>query len=135
MNRLKREALTFRRILMRTLNKLVTSLILVSLGACAQPMSGAAKGGLAGGTLGAGAGAIIGSQTGHAGPGIAIGAGLGALTGALIGNTVDGNDGERQRLEDQQLRQQQELERQRREIEEMRRQQGGDYKGGNRDYY
>ncbi len=48
---------------------------------------------------------------------------------------MDSNDSERQRLEEQQIRQQQELERQRREIEEMRRQQGGDNRGGSRDYY
>ena len=117
---------------MKIYGKILTLFVLAS---CSQPINSTAKGTLIGGTLGAGTGAIIGSQTGHAGPGIAIGAGLGALSGAIVGNAVDSNDSERQRLEEQQIRQQQELERQRREIEEMRRQQGGDYRGGSRDYY
>ena len=47
---------------------------------------------------------------------IPIGAGLGALGGALIGNSYDSGDVDRERLEEQQRRQELEIERQRREI-------------------
>ena len=91
---------------------------------CAQTgINKTAGGALTGSALGAGMGAIIGSQSGHAGPGTAIGAAAGALGGAIIGNSLQNQDEERLRLEEQQLRQEEENRRINRELEELRRNQ------------
>lgn len=108
---------------MKQLRVIIITLCLAALAACSQPINKSTGGALTGGALGAGMGAIIGNQTGHAGAGTAIGAAAGALGGALIGNSMDNQDSERARVEEQQRRQAEEIERQRREIEEMKRQQ------------
>ena len=99
----------------------------LALSSCGMQLNKASKGALAGGALGAGTGAIIGNQTGHPGAGVAIGAGIGAVTGGLIGNSMDSQDVERERIEEQQRRQQQELERQRREIDRLKHRQKDSY--------
>lgn len=101
----------------------VLFLSFLAFGLMSCSMNKATQGALTGTALGAGTGAIIGSATGKAGVGTAIGAGVGALGGVLVGNAMDNQDNERRQLEEQQVRQQQELERQRRELEELRRQQ------------
>jgi hypothetical protein len=107
-------------LLFMTVRTLLVGFLLLGLVSCTT--NNATKGAIGGAALGTGMGAIIGSATGKAGPGMAIGAAAGALSGALIGNAMDTQDQERSRVEEQQLRQQQELERQRREIEELKRQ-------------
>ena len=94
---------------------------------CTNQINSTGKGALAGGAIGAGTGAIIGNQTGHPGAGVAIGGGIGAVTGALIGNTMDSQDADRARVEEQQRRQQQEINRQRQEIDRLKRQQRDRY--------
>lgn len=104
----------------------ITYLIALSLGilsACTYPSSSTGAGALTGGAVGAGTGAIVGAATGKVGPAIAIGAGVGAIGGALVGNSMDAQEAERKRLEEEQYRQSIEIERQNREIEEIRRQQ------------
>jgi outer membrane lipoprotein SlyB len=105
------------------LRTLFFALVFLLFCSCGYSNSNLGVGTLTGGAMGAGTGAIVGSATGNTGPGIAIGAGVGALSGALIGSSMDAQDAETKRLEEEQYRQNLEIERQNREIDEIRRQQ------------
>lgn len=68
---------------------MATGAVLLTLGACSQPLSGREKGALLGGGAGAAGGALIGGITGAPGTGALIGGAAGAAGGALVGDERD----------------------------------------------
>ena len=63
----------------------VASLMLLTLSACSQPLSGRERGALLGGGAGAAGGALIGGLTGAPGTGALVGGAAGAVGGSLAG--------------------------------------------------
>ncbi len=68
---------------------IMTCALMLTLGACSQPLSGREKGALVGGGAGAAGGALIGGLTGAPGTGALIGGAAGAVGGGLIGDERD----------------------------------------------
>ena len=63
--------------------------LMLTLGACSQPLSGREKGALIGGGAGAAGGALIGGAAGAPGTGALIGGAAGAIGGGLVGDERD----------------------------------------------
>jgi outer membrane lipoprotein SlyB len=63
--------------------------LMLTLGACSQPLSNRERGALIGGGAGAAGGALIGGITGAPGTGALIGGAAGAVGGALVGDERD----------------------------------------------
>jgi osmotically inducible lipoprotein OsmB len=63
--------------------------LMLTLGACSQPLSNREKGALVGGGAGAAGGALVGGLTGAPGTGALIGGAAGAVGGALVGDERD----------------------------------------------
>jgi len=68
---------------------IMTGALMLTLGACSQPLSGREKGALIGGGAGAAGGALIGGITGAPGTGALIGGAAGAVGGGLLGDERD----------------------------------------------
>ena len=66
-----------------------TCALMLTLGACSQPLSNREKGVLVGGGAGAAGGALIGGLTGAPGTGALIGGAAGAVGGGLVGDERD----------------------------------------------
>jgi len=66
-----------------------TLAVMVTLGACSQPLSHRERGALIGGGAGAAGGALIGGITGAPGTGALIGGAAGAVGGGLVGDQQD----------------------------------------------
>ena len=109
---------------MKFLRTTLLAVGVLALASCSgYRVSKTATAGAIGSVLGAGVGAIVGSQTGHVGPGAAVGAATGLLAGAYVGQMLEWKDEERDVLDEQYRRQQEQILRQRREIEDLKRQQ------------
>lgn len=63
--------------------------LMVTFGACSQPLSNRERGALIGGGAGAAGGALIGGLTGAPGTGALIGGAAGAVGGGLVGDERD----------------------------------------------
>lgn len=63
--------------------------LMLTLGACSQPLSNRERGALIGGGAGAAGGALIGGVTGAPGTGALIGGAAGAVGGGLVGDERD----------------------------------------------
>jgi uncharacterized protein YcfJ len=100
----------------------VSTLAVLTVTGCSEPLTTREKGALLGGGLGAGTGALIGG-----GKGAAIGGAAGALGGAIVGDQMQRRENDPYYYEQRQLEEQREYERQRREEERRRRERDYDY--------